>query len=82
MEQLTCNGVGYLHHSFLDSLVWLSLREIPPDYHPQLLDVLMSNLVDSVHTTAAKSIGEDSKYFLFTMLMALGPQMCDEATKI
>lgn len=50
--------------------------------HPQLLDVLMSNLVDSVHTTAAKSIGEDSKYFLFTMLMALGPQMCDEATKI
>ena len=42
----------------------------------------MSNLVDSVHTTAAKSIGEDSKYFLFTMLMALGPQMCVEATKI
>ena len=42
----------------------------------------MSNLVDSVHTTAGKSIGEDSKYFLFTMLMALAPQMCDEATKI
>ena len=82
LEQLTCNGVGYLHHSFLDSLVWLSLREIPPDCHQQLLVVHMSNLVDSVHTTAAKSIGEDSKYFLFTMLMALGPQMCDEATKI